>query len=48
MITIEDDVHARKETNWWKTSKIWGSKSGVKSKVSNVDEYFWTCSWCYK
>ena len=41
-------VYNLRATNCWNTSKILGSKSWVKRRVSKVVLYFSTCSWCCK
>lgn len=37
-------IYDLSDVNWWKTSMICESKSCVKSSVSSVELYFWTCS----
>ena len=34
-------------TNCWKMSRMFGSRSWVKRRVSRVVLYFSTCSWCW-
>ena len=36
-------LHIRRATNWWNTSRMFGSRSCVKSNVSSVELYLSTC-----
>jgi len=39
-------LHILSATNWWNTSRMFGSRSWVKRRVSKVELYLSTCSWC--
>ena len=36
-------LHILRATNWWNTSRMFGSRSCVKSNVSSVELYLSTC-----
>ena len=37
------NLHILRATNWWNTSRMFGSRSCVKSNVSKVELYLSTC-----
>lgn len=39
-------VYDVRAVNWWNMSRMCGSRSWVKRRVSKVLLYFCTCSWC--
>ena len=47
VLLVNSLFYILRATNCWKMSRMFGSRSWVKRRVSRVVLYFSTCSWCW-